>query len=294
MNKLERSMLNMFKLRTKNCERSMTIVDCAGHARTILLSVVILVSLFDVASAQLRRTFILPPAPKDTSTFWIFKDVTAGPYFTAGIARQNEELPDDWSSLPKFSYAIGATIDFFYSQWLGVDFSALYDARALYADTAGESINMSLGYLSLQPSIRIFWLLLGFSFDIPMSGSAIETLSSYTRPSGDQPSTHSYNENLNIPVSDIHTLAEIRATISIPILETDDAYVHFIVSGSYPLTKTISTTAGFDSTGYTPTSGIGTAGPPQTPGRFSGPSQPGKGPLPTIQAGISYQFDLIH
>ncbi len=277
------------KLRITNASPAMLY-----ELRIGIISVVILFSLFDVASAQLRRTFILPAAPKDTSTFWIFKDVTAGPLFTAGIARQNEDLPDNWSSQSRFSYTIGATIDFFYSQWLGFDFSALYDARSLYADTAGESLNMSLGYLSFQPSIRIFWLLLGFSFDIPMSGSAIETLASYTRPSGDQPSTHNYNENLNVPTGDLNTITEIRATISIPILETDDAYLHFIVSGSYPLTKTIASTAGFDSTGYTPTSGIGTAGPPQTPGRFSGSSQLGKGPLPTIQAGISYQFDLIH
>jgi hypothetical protein len=290
MKKLERSMWNMFKLRITPLRRI--------ELRIVLISFAILFSLCDLASAQLRRTFILPQAPKDTSTFWIFKDVTAGPYFTAGIARQNEDLPEGWSSQSRFSYSIGATIDFFYSQWLGLDFSALYDARSLYTDTAGESINMSLGYLSFQPSIRIFWLLLGFSFDIPMSGSAIENLASYHRADHSNPNApdyvSSYNENLNVPTGDLHTLTEIRATISIPILETDDAYVHFIVSGSYPLTKTIATTAGFDSTGYTPTSGIGTAGPPQTPGRFSGPSQSGKGPLPTIQAGISYQFDLIH
>lgn len=263
-----------------------------GHARIVLISFIILFSFFDVASAQLRKTFILPAAPKDTSTFWIFKDVSAGPYFTAGIARQNENLPDGWQSLPRFSYAIGGTIDFFYNQWLGLDFSALYDSRDLYTDSTGESIDVNLGYLSFQPSIRFFWLLLGFSFDIPMSGSAIETLSSYYRPSGDQPKTNSYNENVNVPTGDLQGLTEVRATISIPILETDDAYLHFLVSGSYPLSKTIKSTAGYDTTGYTVTSGIGTAANPG--GRFSNNSQTGKGPLPTIQAGISYQFDLIH
>ena len=136
--------------------------------RIVVISFAILFSLFDVASAQLRKTFTLPAEPKDTSTFWIFKDVTAGPYFTGGIARQNENLPNDWQSLPRFSYAIGATVDFFYNQWLGFDFSALYDSRDLYTDTAGESIDVSLGYLSFQPSIRLFWLLIGFSFDIPL------------------------------------------------------------------------------------------------------------------------------
>ena len=89
-------------------------------------------------------------------------------------------------------------------------------------------------------------------------------------------------------------LTEIRATLSIPILETDDAFLHLLVSGSYPLSKTLKGTSSFDTTGYTPTSGIGTAGPPPTPGRFSASAQAGKGPLPTIEAGLSYQFDLIH
>jgi hypothetical protein len=261
-----------------------------------LMCTVLLFSSFQTASAQ-RKTFLTPAQPKDTSTFWIFKDVTAGPYFTAGIARQNEDLPGGsstmpWNTLPRFSYTLGGTIDFFYNQWFGLDFSALYDSRDLYADTVGETIDVSMGYLSFQPSIRFFWLLLGFSFDIPMSGSAIENLASYHRPSGDQPKTNSYNENVNVPTGDIQSLTEIRATLSIPILETDEAYLHFLISGSYPLSKTIAGTSGFDTTGYTKTSGIGS--PTNPGGRFSGSSQPGKGPLPTIEAGISYQFDLIH
>jgi hypothetical protein len=269
-----------------------------------LMFTVLLFSSFGTASAQ-RKTFLMPAQPKDTSTFWIFKDVTAGPYFTAGIARQNEDLPGgsstassvmqtSWQTLPRFSYTLGGTIDFFYNQWFGLDFSALYDSRDLYADTVGETIDVSMGYLSFQPSIRFFWLLLGFSFDIPLSGSAIENLASYQRPSGDQPKTNSYNQNINVPTGDIQSLTEIRATLSIPILETDDAYLHFLISGSYPLSKTITGTSGFDTTGYTKTSGIGSPGPPPTPGRFSASSQVGKGPLPTIEAGISYQFDLIH
>jgi hypothetical protein len=281
----------MFKLRTANASPTIRY-----KLRIALISFAILFSLIDVASAQVRKTFLMPATPKDTSTFWIFKDVTAGPYFTAGISRQNEDLPElspttQWQSLPRFSYAIGGTIDFFYSEWLGLDFSLLYDSRDLYlSDTSGDNIDLSLGYFSFQPSIRIFWLLVGFSFDLPMSGSAIENLSSYTR--SDQPNTHSYTQNMNVSTSDLPSLTELRATLSIPILETDDAYLHFIVSGSYPLSKTVSGTTSFDTTGYTKTSGIGS--PTNPGGHFSGSSQPGKGPLPTIEAGISYQFDLIH
>ncbi len=260
--------------------------------RITLFSLVILFSFLSTTHAQVRRTFIMPTQPKDTSKFLIFKDVTAGPYFTGGISRQNENLPAYWQSLSRFAYTIGATVDFFYSNWLGIDFSVLYDSRDLYLDTTGANIDLSTGYLAFQPSIRIFWLLLGFSFDLPMSGSATENLASYQRLSGDQPNTHNYSENINVQTGDLQTLTEIRATLSIPIIETDNAYLHLLVSGSYPLTKTLTGTNSFDTTGYTPTSGIGTKTNPGA--RFSGASQPGKGPLPTIQAGISYQFDLIH
>ena len=171
------------KLRITNYELRISLISC-----------VMLFSLFDIASAQLRKTFVMPTATKDTSSFWIFKDVTAGPYFTAGISRENEDLPGSsstmpWQSSPRFFFCFTPVEPLILRiiRSLGFDFSLLYDSRDLYADTTGASIDMSLGYLSFQPSIRFFWLLLGFSFDIPMSGSAIENITSYQRPSGDQP-----------------------------------------------------------------------------------------------------------
>ncbi len=249
--------------------------------RIALFALALSCSLSTGASAQLRKPYVPPTLPKDTSMFWIFKDVTAGPYFTGGVSRQNEDLPAAWNSSPRFAFAFGGTIDFFYSQWFGIDFTALYDSRDLYVDTAGENIDVSLGYLAFQPSIRIFWLLIGIAFDIPMSGSATENLAMYSHP--DQQNTHSYSENLNVQTSDIQPLTELRATLSVPILQGDDAYLHLVISGSYPLTKTIRGTSSFDTTGVN-----------AAPGYFSGASAPGKGPLPTIEAGISYDFDLLH
>jgi hypothetical protein len=262
--------------------------------RIVLLSLPLLCSVLTGAWAQLRKPYTLPVPPKDTSTFWIFKDVTAGPYFAAGISRQNENLPEAspslrWHSLPRFAYTVGGIIDFSISKWFGIDFTGFYDSRDLYVGNSGDSdnIDVSLGYLTFQPSIRIFWLLIGLSFDIPLSGSATENLAAYQR--SDQPTTHNYAENLNVQTSDIHSMTELRATLSLPILQGEDANVHVIISGSYPLSKTIAGTASYDTTGHTPTSGI-TA----QYGRFSGPFTPGQGPLPTLEAGISYQFDLLH
>lgn len=262
----------------------------ASLGMTFFLTLLFLLASFPLlAHAQLRKPYVPAARAKDTSMFWIFKNVTAGPYFMAGVSRQNENIPQPagiaWHSSPRFSYGIGGMIDFSINPWVGFDFSALYDSRDLYLASPGDSdnIDLSLGYIAFQPSIRIFWLLIGLAFDLPMSGSATENLAVYQR--ADQPNTHNYSENLNVQTSDLQPLTEVRATLSVPIIQGDDAMLHLIVTGSYPLAKTLHGTAPtFDTTSVLPT----------TVGRFSGPSAPGQGPLPIIEAGLSYQFDLLH
>ncbi|HET6401062.1 MAG TPA: hypothetical protein VFH95_06640 [Candidatus Kapabacteria bacterium] len=240
-----------------------------------------------LAHAQWRKAYVPATLGKDTTKFWIFQNVTMGPYFTGGISRQNEDMPDassgqPWHSAPRFAYRIGGTIDFSISEWIGFDFTALYDTRELYLASPGDSdnIDIGLGYLAFQPSIRIYWLLLGLAFDLPMSGSATENVTAYQQHG--QPT---YNQNVNVPTSDLSPLTELRATLSVPVVKGDNAELYVVLSGSYPLTKTLnSSTPSFDTTGITRTSG----------GHFSGPFAPGQGPLPTVEAGISYQFDLLH
>ncbi|HZK75489.1 MAG TPA: hypothetical protein VFD13_01160 [Candidatus Kapabacteria bacterium] len=254
-----------------------------------LAPILLLILMPLLAHAQWRK--YIPGKPvKDTSKFWIFQDVTVGPYFTGGVSRQNEDLPGAtpelrWHSTPRFAYAFGGTVDFAINTWIGIDLTALYDTRDLYAANPGgsDNIDLSLGYLAFQPSIRIFWLLVGLAFDLPMSGSATENLAVYQH--ADQPNTHSYTENVNVQTSDLSALTEVRATLSVPIIQGDNAELYFVVSGSYPLAKALSGSApSFDTTGF----------PTSAAGRFSGTLAPGQGPLPTVQAGISYQFDVLH
>ena len=245
------------------------------------------------AGAQTRTPGAAAAQPK-TTPFWIFQDVTIGPYFTAGVSRQNENLPEastitPWHSSARFAYMIGGMLDFSINPWIGFDFSALYDSRDLYLANSGDSdnIDLSLGYVAFQPSIRIFWLLVGLAFDLPMSGSATMNIAAYQHydkdGKPDVPVT-AYTNNLNVATSDLSSLTEVRASLSIPILQEEDAELHLIVSGSYPLANALSgTKPSFDTT-YD-ASGIG---------HFSGPSAPGQGPLPTVEAGLSYQFDLLH
>jgi hypothetical protein len=241
-----------------------------------------------IIQAQLSKGYVPAVRPRDTSMFLIFKDVTFGPFFTGGFSRQNENLPETptgvpWGSAQEFAYTIGGTIDFSINPWIGFDFSALYDSRDLYLENPGSSdnIDLSLGYIAFQPSVRILWLLIGLAFDLPMSGSATENVAAFQhRDANGNPDAPvaPYKNNVNVPTSDLQSLTEIRAAFSVPILEGDNAELHLIVSGSYPLSKTLSgTSPAFDTTGH-----------------FSGRAAPGQGPLPTVEAGISYQFDLLH
>ena len=233
-------------------------------------------SISSSASAQWNSYAHAPIVPpKDTSTFLIFNDITAGPYFTAGISRQNEQIPQGWHSSSGFAYAIGAMGDFHINKWLGFTLGLLYDSRDLYlATTPGDSnsIDMSIGYIAIQPSVRIFWLLIGLAFDIPTAASATEIITHFT----DRVSTTTtpYEQNMDVATNSLNTLTELHATLSAPIYKAESGEVNLIISASYPLSKTIRSTASFDTTGYF--------------------SQTGQGPLPSIQAGITYQFDLLH
>src|SRR5438105_15099221 len=137
---------------------------------------------------QLRPRVPFIPA-KDTSMFWIFKDVTAGPYFTGGFSRQNEKLPgipgdtiNPWHSESRFAFTLGAEVEFSINKWIGLAFGAFYDSRDIYLASRGDSdnIDLNIGYIALQPSIRIAWLVVALAFDISMYGNAPASAATYT------------------------------------------------------------------------------------------------------------------
>jgi hypothetical protein len=218
---------------------------------------------------------------RDTSKFLIFKGITVGPYFTAGLARQNGDIPTNWRSDQTFAYMFGATIDGSINKWIGLNFSLLYDSRDLFFASPGDSntIDLNVDYVAIQPSIRIAWFLIGLALDIPMSGAANESVAYLPKTKG------KYQGNLNADTKDLSMLMELRATVSIPMLQTETGILHFLFSANYPLNKTLTGSTSFDTTG-TPT------------GKAPGPplifSNLGSGKLPTVQAGMSYQFDIMH
>ena len=220
-----------------------------------------------------QRPYVPAVAPKDTSTFWIFKDVTVGPYFTGGYARQNEDIPTFWHSAPRFSYMFGVNSDFSISKWLGFDLGVIYDTRDLYLATNGgdsSSIDLNIGYIAIQPAIRIAWLLLGLAFNIPTSGSADESIAQFTHLAHTGP----YRQNLNVATSDMNTILELRAALAIPVFHAESGTVCAIASVNWPMTKTFLRATSFDTTSHF--------------------QNAGNGPVPAFEAGISYEFDLLH
>jgi len=267
-------------------------------------SLVALVFLVLASNSYAQRTYIPVIPPKDTSMFLFFKDVTAGPYFTGGITQQKVNLPgneaDPWHSESGFSYSLGAAMEFSVNPWVGLAFTALYDARDVYLANRGDNdnIDLSIGYLSFQPAIRLAWLLVGLSFEIPMAGNATQNVASYYHSDqlvvGARPTPQKYAANLDVDTKDLSTITELRATLQIPILQSENGMIHLVICGSYPLSAALSTkTPVFDTTGQN----HGTITPDNEHlvfSHFSNDFAPAQGPLPSIQAGITYQFDILH
>lgn len=243
--------------------------------RTYLLLIFLVLSGSSVAPRLFAqpKIYVPPKVVRDTSSFWIFKGLTLGPYFTAGVARQNGDVPPEWRSDQTFAYTFGGTLDGSINKWIGLNLTLLYDTRSLSFSSQGDSnkIDLDLGYVAIQPSVRIAWFLLGLAFDIPMSGNAIESVSYLPKTNG------KYAGNLNADTKDLSMLTELRATVSIPMLQMESGMLHFVFSANYPLTKTLIGSTSFDTTG--------------TPGVFN---HLGAGKLPTVEAGFTYQFDILH
>jgi hypothetical protein len=267
-------------------------------------SLIVIAFLVLSSRSYAQRTYIPVIPPKDTSMFLFFKDVTAGPYFTGGITRQNTSLPgnetDPWHSESGFSYSLGAELELSVNEWVGLAFTALYDARDIYLANRGDNDNLdfSVGYLSFQPAVRLAWLLVGLAFEMPMAGNATQNVASYYHSDqpvvGAPPTAQKYAANLDVDTKDLATITELRATLQIPILQSENGMINLIISGSYPLSAALSTkTPAFDTTGQnhgaiTPDEGHVVFS------HFSNNFAPAQGPLPSIQAGITYQFDILH
>jgi hypothetical protein len=233
-------------------------------------SVLVLLASILITSTTLAQSRGYVP-PSDSDKFLIFSTVTAGPYFTGGVSAMNEDIPKNWHTDPEFAYRFGGVLDAGLTPWLGIQLGLGYDARGVFFATEHDSVSADLGvqYVTIEPSLRLFWLIVGLAFDIPMSGSATVNINNYS-------GTTAYTENRNIANSDISSGMELHGGLSIPIYKAESGEVHLLLSGSYPMSKALSGTSSFDTT---------------TNHVFK---DVGQGRLPTVQAGISYQFDMLH
>lgn len=240
----------------------------------IALCTITLYVIPDLSAQSLKKPMDVKP---DTTQFLGFYKATAGPFFTGGISTMNENVTPGWHSDPSFAYSFGGVVALDLNWLIGIQLGVAYDARELYNATSNDSAIADIGvqYLSIQPSIRIFWLIVGLAFDLPMSGAATISAKDFNSPG-------TYEENRNVENRDINGGMEIRGGLSIPVYKAESGELHVLLTGSYPLKPVLSGTTSFDTVG-------GAVPKPNLNKVFS---DVGKGPVPTFQAGISYQFDL--
>jgi hypothetical protein len=189
----------------------------------------------------------------------------------------NEKVPEGWTSNPAFAYTFGGLIALDFNEMLGIQLGLAYDARGLLLSTNSDTATADIGvqYISVQPSIRIFWLLVGLAFQLPMSGAITASIDNFN-------GVEHYEENRNIDNPDIAGGMDLRAGLTIPVYKSESGELHVLVNGSFPMSQVLNGTTSFDS--------VAGANPKPNLNRvFSGV---GRGPLPTVEAGISYQFDL--
>jgi hypothetical protein len=126
-----------------------------------------------------------------------------------------------------------------------------------------------------------------------MAGNATQSVADYHHTG--QTSPQKYAANLDVETKDLVTITELRATLQIPILQSENGMIHLLISGAFPLSKALKTaTPAFDTTGRDFGFDSTFTKDPAVAYHFSGPHAPAQGPLPSLQVGITYQFDILH
>jgi hypothetical protein len=241
----------------------------------MMKTIILLVFMLAGAGASAQSYYTNSSA--DSNRFLGFYEASAGPFFTGGVSQMSQNVESGWHTDPAFAYTFGGVLALELNELVGVQFAIAYDSRELYSARDNDSVVNDVGvqYLSIQPSLRVYWLTIGLAFNMPMSGASTVTIKKFNAD-GD------YTENRNIANSDIASTTDIHGGLSIPVYRGESGTLHLLLSASYPLAKVLSGNSSFDAVG----------GSEPKPDLKPAVGTVGDGPLPAIEAGVSYQFDL--
>ncbi len=250
----------------------------------IALSIISYLGMNESSALAQPRAYTPPAIVRDTASFLIFNAVTIGPWVTGGVSQMRDKLPDDsWKSETRLAYTFGLTSYFSVSKLLGFTLGLEFDTRDHYAHQ-GDSVSAlyELSYIDIQPSLRLFWLIVGLSIDLPTSGQVTEKIDVFDHLG----LRGSYSQNRDITGSEIAGLTELHAALDVPVVTTASGDFHLVASARYPLGKLLNSAEAHDSTGR--------FGGVEKGGGVTGRQNLGQGSLLTLQAGFTFQFDLLH
>ncbi len=191
------------------------------------------------------------------------KRLTIGPEFLGGGSVYAGDVPNGLKTDARFSFNAGILGYLNMTPSFAFALGIVYDSRGMNFHNQNDATqleNTTLNYLSFQPGIKFKDFTLGLGIGIPMSASIDRQITGFSATP-------------DIATTLLSTLLELRIGGTVPIMEGESGDLRFIINGSYPLSKVYQSSGGITYLSI-PTSK--------------------DGPVPTVQAGLSYQFGVSH
>lgn len=198
-----------------------------------------------------------------------YKHLELGPFFTAGASIFQGDVPDGTKTDIHFAYTGGALVGYSFHPHWGAMLGIGYESRGMkfyQQDNKDFTQNITLNYITIQPSVRFKQFLLGVSIGMPSGGT--EEIQG-TLASGSTGLILTGTSDVN--KDNLATLIDIRIGALIPIVESNNGNLDFMIQACYSVSDAFN--AGHLRTvGQTTTATID------------------KSPLPSLQLGITYLF----
>jgi len=229
--------------------------------KSVKLSLFALLMFF---SCSLLSRPVLAQVDLDTLPF---KHIEIGPMFTAGLSIFQGDVPDGSKTDVHFAFTGGALFAYsFHPNW-GIGFGLGYESRGMTfhpQNVDNPKQDITLNYLSVQPSLKFKQFLLGVNLGIPLSSS--QTIAGATAGFADP--VHfpdSYSSSF------MNMMIDIRAEGLLPIVENDNGALYFIINASYNMSDALTA---FYTIGQSDSYAKAVT----------------KNPVPTLQLGLSYML----
>lgn len=192
-----------------------------------------------------------------------YKHFEVGAGATIGASVFNGTVPDGSKTDIHFpAYLVQAMGIYSFHPYWGVALGIGYESRGMYFKEQNKTepnVDVSLNYISFQPSIKFKQFLLGATIGLPTGAT-----STYNPGSGLASQTRSTGKDT------MNTLIDIRIGGMLPIVENDNGALFFLINASWNVSDAFNQP--FFTPGQTTSTGVT------------------KSPIPTIQVGLSYLF----